>query len=339
MPGRLNILLLFLIIFQSVFGQDKTSKPLKFDTAYIRDVSNKLSIRLYGINKFNRFDIHDKQAGYTVKYSPNSSVNLGFGINYRWFGLAVAFDFPFINNDDKKYGHTNRLDVQTNIFTKSLAVDLNLQYYQGFYIENPDTYDKNWIAGDPFPQRPDAITTTLGASCLYIFNHRKYSSRAAFIQTEVQKKSAGSFLLGGFLSLFALAGDSSFIPYQLQPEFNPDLLFNQLEVSDLGVAFGYTHTFVMWKKLSLSLALSPGISFQNYNVNYLTAREQIKGSYVSLRFLGRFSVVYNTQRSYFGLTATDDSYNGNTGKNQENSLTYQVGVVRFFYGRRFDFKF
>ncbi len=338
MDRRFNILFLLFLILQSVSAQEEISKPVKFDTLYIRDVSDKLSVRLYGINKFNRFDIHDNNAGYTVKYSPNSSVNLGFGINYKWFGLGVAFDLPFINNDDQKYGHTNRFDAQTNIFTRSLAVDLNLQYYQGFYIENPETYDKNWTAGNPYPQRPDIITTTLGASCLYIFNHKKYSARAAFIQTDVQKKSAGSFMLGGFFSLFSLEGDSSFIPYQLKSIFDPDLLFNQLYVSDFGVAFGYTHTFVIWKRLALSLSLAPGVSFQKYNVSYLTERDNIKGSFASAKFLGRFSLVYNTQKSYFGFTATDDSYNGNTGKNQQNSLTYQIGAVRFFYGRRFNFK-
>jgi hypothetical protein len=329
-------LICFFIIYPALLAQKLGHKSPKFDTAYIKDLSDKLSIRLYGVSKFSNFDIKDNDSDKTVSYAPNSNLNLGFGVYYKWFGLGVAFDFPFINDDNHKYGETKRLDVQTNIFTRALTIDFYYQKYQGFYIENPEDYIPDWDSELPYPQRPDINSFNFGGSCLYAFRHYKFSNRAAFVQTDLQRKSAGSFLLGGFFSLFRVEGDSAFIPHQIIDQCNPDLTFNDLQVYGIGVAGGYSHTFVMWKRLYFSLTLTPGIAIQNYNVKYPENIPEKHGSFVAGRFAARAALVYNTERLYAGVTAIDDNFSGNTGKEQQNSLSYQVGVIRFFYGMRFN---
>jgi hypothetical protein len=320
-----------------LFAQELPAKNIRIDTAYIKDLSDKLSVRIYGVNKFSNFEIIDNDSDKTISYAPNSSLNLGIGVNYKWFGLGVAVNFPFINNDNHQYGETQRLDAQTNIFTRALAIDLYYQKYQGFYIENPQDFIPDWDPESPYPHRPDIISTTLGGSCIYAFKHKKYSARAAFVQTDLQRKSAGSFLLGGYFSLFRVNGDSSFIPNEIADHCNPELTFNNLQVSGIGVAGGYSHTFVMWKRLYLSLTLIPGIAFQKYNVNYPdNIKEEKKGSYFAGRFATRAALIYNVERLYFGVTAIDDNFSGSTGKEEQNSLSYQIGVVRFFYGMRFN---
>ncbi len=329
-------ILIFLFSVSGVIAQENSDKKPKFDTAYIRDISDRLSVRLYGVSKFSNFDIKDNDSVKSVSYAPNSNLNLGFAVYYKWFGLGLAFDFPFINDDNHKYGETRRLDVQTNIYTRSLTIDFHYQKYEGFYIENPQDYIPEWDPELPYPQRPDINSFNLGGSCIYAFKHRKFSNRAAFVQTDLQRKSAGSFLLGGYFSLFRVEGDSSFIPYQIIDQCNPDLTFNDLQVYGIGIAGGYSHTFVMWKRLYFSLTLTPGIAIQNYNVKYPEDIPEKHGSFVAGRFAARIALIYNTERLYAGFTAIDDIFSGNTGKEQQNSLNYQVGVFRFFYGMRFN---
>lgn len=326
------IILLFVL---SSAGQKSETIKQRWDTVFIKDLSDKLSVRLYGVNKISSFGIIDSDSNLNIQYAPNSSLNLGIGVNYKWFGLGFAFNLPIINNDNDRYGETKKIDLLTNIFTRSLAMDLYMQIYQGFYIENPDSYMPDWDFGLPYPSRSDIITASAGGSCIYAFNHKKYSPRAAFIQTDIQKKSAGSFLLGGYFSLFSVSGDSSFIPFEIINKCSPDLCFNLASVTGLGVTGGYTHTFVMWKKLYLSLTLVPGVGYQEYEISYPSEPETKEGSYVSGRLSARAALVYNTERSYAGITAIDDNFTGNTGKEYPNSLSYRVGVVRFFYGRRF----
>jgi hypothetical protein len=335
MPKFIFLLLFVTVFAVSSFAQQDREKKYKFDTTYIKDLSDRLSIRIYGVNKFSAFDIIDNDSNKTVSYSPNSSLNLGLGVSYRWFGLAVAFNFPFVNNDNHEYGETNRFDFQTNIFTRSLAIDMYYQKYQGFYVENPEDYIPDWNPENPFPQRPDIVSTSLGGSCIYAFRYKKYSSRAVFIQTDLQRKSAGSFLLGGYFSFFNVEGDSAFMPHQIMGKCNPALAFNNLGVSGIGIAGGYSHTFVMWKRLYFSLTLIPGIAYQTFNVGYQDNRKEEHGSFVAGRFAARLALVYNTEFFYGGITAIDDNFSGNTGKEEQNSLNYQIGVVRFFYGMRF----
>lgn len=332
--------ILFLLLFVNpvclISQVDQNDKA--FDTLYIKDLSNKLAIRVYGINKFNRFRINDNNLGKTVNYNPNSSVNLGFAVNYKWFGLGLAFNFPFLNNDDDIYGKTQRFDIQLSIFPRKFLLDFYLQNYKGFYIENPQQYYTNWAPGNAYPHRSDIYTTSLGSSFTWIFNDQKYSAKAAFIQTDIQKKSAGSFLLGGYFNLLGIGGDSTLLPGLLRSQFDPELFFNGVSVASLGIAFGYSHTFVMWKKLNFSFTLAPGIASQNYQVTYPDSEENYSGTLISGRFLARLAIVYNSQKAFGGLIVSNDSFSGNTSKTQRNSISADVGVVRFFYGRRFQFK-
>jgi len=338
MNRSINLFFVFLISVSVLTAQQDETKSLSYDTAYIKDLSDKLSVRIYGVNKFNKFGIHDDSSGQSIQYSPNSNLNLGLGVNYKWFGIGLAFNFPFVNSDNEIYGKTQRFDAQTNIFTRKLAIDFYLQTYKGFYIENPDSYKNGWTEDSIYPKRPDVITTGLGGSVIYTFNNRKYSARAAFNQTEFQKKSAGSFLLGSFFSIFNLSGDSSLIPYELKEVYDNDLLFRNVSVSGTGITFGYTHTFVLWKKLYLSLTLVPGVSLQYYDIKYEHEEDNKTGTLLAGKFLGRLAIVYNSERSYVGFTAINDSFSGNSGLGQKNSLNYEIGVVRLFYGRRFNFE-
>lgn len=331
---------LFIFIISPSISECQTNEKVKKlpDTTYIKDLSDLLAVRFLGISKFNKFKISDQEIPFELQYAPNSNLNFGFGVNYKWFGLGIAFNIPFINNDDEKYGKTRRIDAQTNIFARKFLIDVYLHKYQGFYVENPESYLPEWDASQPYPQRPDIYTASFSGSFIYVFNHTKYSAKAAFVQTDLQRKSAGSFLLGGFFSLNGVAGDSSFIPYELKDIYNPELQFREVGTAGLGVAFGYSHTFVMWKKFYLSFTFVPGFSAQSYEVKYEDADEDRTGSLIAGRFLARGAFVYNTEKSFAGFTASNDSFSGNTGKENKNTINFDVGMVRFFYGRRFNIK-
>jgi len=173
-------------------------------------------------------------------------------------------------------------------------------------------------------------------SYLYVFNSKKFSARAAFVQTDLQKKSAGSFLAGGFASLYSMYADSSVIPNELKDEFDPLLIFNQISVSNIGLAFGYSHTFVMWKKFYFSITLVPGIALQSFSVSYEETDELETGTNASFRMLSRTALLYNTEKWYTGFTFQDDGFSNSTNTQSKSTITYDVGVFRLFYGRRFD---
>lgn len=332
-----NVFAIFLVlIFITNQGLAQDKKEIKYDTNYIENLSDKLAIRVLGINKFYRFSIENNENNQVVEFEPNSNLNLGFAVNYKWFGLGVAFNFPFVNNDDHIYGETRRFDFQLNIFARKFLVDFYLQSYQGFYISNPQSYIPNWTEGMAYPTRPDIKTSALGGNYLYVFNNKKYSGTAAFNQTELQKKSAGSFLAGGYASLFSLSGDSVLIPSTIQNLYDEDLHFEDIEVAALGVMAGYTHTFVLWKKFYIGLSFIPGISVQTYNIAYPDQTKNKEGSIVAGTYVVKAAFVYNSKRSFAGITANNGNFFGYASKQHKSNLVFGTGSVKFFYGRRFN---
>ena len=92
----------------------------------------------------------------------------------------------------------------------------------------------------------------------------------------------------------------------------------------------------MWKKLYFSISLVPGIALQSFSVSYEETDELETGTRASFRMLSRTALLYNTEKWYTGFTFQDDGFSNSTNTQSKSTITYDVGVFRLFYGRRFD---
>ena len=188
-------------------GIQQSSNEL--DSTYIKVFPKHLTSRLYLSRKFTDLEIEEQKDKNALSYAPNSSVNLGIGATYNGFTLNLAYGFAFLNTGQDK-GETNYLDLQSHIYGRKYAIDVFAQFYQGLYLSNTSALNSSFQA--PYYLRPDMRVNMLGGSYFKVFNHRRFSYAATFIQNEYQKKSAGSLLLGGKLILFNASGDSSLVP-------------------------------------------------------------------------------------------------------------------------------
>ena len=64
--------------------------------------------RIVSKNKTNQIKHHDGFTKKDITYKPNENLNLGFGGSYKWLGLDLAFDLPFVNDDDEIFGKRDR---------------------------------------------------------------------------------------------------------------------------------------------------------------------------------------------------------------------------------------
>jgi len=334
----LSLLLLFVMIGNSqdvsnltISNNDK-AVSLDHDTIYIRSYKEIFTLRLLTSNKKSEFDVTEETKGNTIEYEPNSSLNLGVGFTYKWFGLNLAFNFPFINNDDEIYGKTQRLDLQTSIFSRKYAVDLFLQYYKGYYVANPTIIDPGWLPGDPYPIRGDVISTSLGGTFNYIFNHKKFSYRAAYNFNERQKKSAGSFTVGGGVLLYNLLADSGLIPSQLFPDSVEVINIDGVKINSLYGLGGYAHTFVIrnWY-FNLSLGLGPGLSSTKTKLTNDEFKKVRSRFSVITEFRG--SVGYNSDALYVGLSWFTGAFA--IDSSNDILITYSLTKLNFYVGYRF----
>lgn len=333
------IRLILVLITNVVQSQTNTFTALDYDTNYYHSYTDKLTTRLYSSVKYTNFSIQDQSLKKAVNYNVNNKVMLGLGANYSVFGLNIAFNLPFNEKDFDQYGETEYIDLQSHLYLRKYVVDFYLQRYKGFYINNPMEILQNWIVADSFPKRPDIRIVDAGLAVQYILNSKKFSYRAAYIQNEWQKKSAGSFILGASIFYVMVKGDSSLIPKNIEPpDFADGSKYDKSTQFSLGANAGYTHTFVAWKKFFLVIGLSAGPAIGNTSVHQ-TNMNQVTKSGITLNFnaLGRGSFGYNSHKFYMGVFYLNQII-GNKLPQEEVWNFVNTGNFRFNLVYRFNLK-
>ena len=313
---------------------DALTDTIDANERYI-DYSDQLLIKLMSVVKQNNLEIINVNNSQSLRLSPASISSLGFGFNYKWLGLAIAFGLPSTTEEIQKYGKTQRFDFQLNIYSKKFVVDAFAQQYNGFYIANPSeltTWNQTF-----FPQRDSMQTFSMGVGGYYVFNNKKLLYKAAYVRNAVQKKSAGSFLLGGFYNLdyagFEQGARYSFIPDYFPTEVRDTFNVNAYKAASFGVSFGYTYTFVFWKRLFINVSLVPG--FGGTNLTIYSNGQRKTESLGSGRFIGRTALGY--ENKYFLIGFTSYTTTGNV-EFENFQIKPSTSNVKFFIAKRFNVK-
>ncbi len=339
------IIFLFFISANIVYSQSeievRDTVKIEIDTNYIKRYPDQLTLKLFTITKSNKISLFDPLLNSTIQYSPNQKVNLGIGVIYKLIGFGFAFNLGGSkNNDNDIYGETKQFDMQINAYSRKFTFDTYLQNYTGYYLLDPQKYNSIWTDTLPFPQRPDIGTLALGFSGVYTLKYNKLSYKASFILNERQKKSAGSFLLGGYFSLLAIAGDSSLIPIEVKNNINPKNDIVASVAFNYGPAFGYIQTFIIHKHYFVTMSLILGISMQKINTYTVNPEYNVDKNAISGRTQARLAFGINKDKWFLGISAINDNYafNNKNDNKDISRLNYEFGNVRFFYGRRFNVK-
>ncbi len=331
----LSILLGFSALSQTDGHLDLSVQKVKMDTNYIEDLSDRLNLYIFGKSKYNHFTVNNLEDKSKLTFAPNDRFNIGFGFNYKWLGLGVAFNLPFVNNDDDIYGKTERFDAQMNIYTHKFLVDFYFNRYKGFYIQNPDVIDSTFKIHGNYPIYPNLESFDVGGAFFFLVNNKKFSYRASFIQNERQKKMAGSLVLG-FIAHFNLtSNDTNIVPYEFVKDLEvpSDYMIRTFGSGDLGPMIGYAFNFLIRKKLMITLSVVPGIVWQRQTAHAQREERRIEKNQLGLVMSNKVAITYNGQFFYYGLNYNDFHSVHNY---KEISTTSNIGNFRLFFGRRFD---
>lgn len=334
--------MLFLLTVLAGYCPDSSAQPFKKiinskvreDTSYVSDHTHDLTVRVFGSRKYTSYSLDDHYLNKKVQYRPNEPFNVGFGFNYKLLGINIALNLPFINSTDQR-GKTSFLDLQTHLYLRKMTVDFYGQFYRGYYIDNPERIFPNWSDNNKTPVRPDIRTRNIGVDYHYIFNDRKFSFRAAYLQNEYQKKSAGSFLLGGNFMYVSIRADSSLIPGNLtDPRFFNGFDFDRTWILYATVSAGYAHTFVFRKHFFVTGALQGGLGL-NYTILRSEANvEQQSKLGGQLNTTLRIAAGYNTDYYYAGFHYVD--FIGRSHSPEPGSWqNFGSGMFRLTVAKRF----
>jgi len=271
------------------------------DTAYIKDYYRKhLILRAYESTKFNNFKLID--GSDKLVYKPNDHDNFGIGFIYRFISINIGFYIPGVGKNRDIYGKTHSLDLQTHLYVHRFIIDFYGQFYRGYYLANSSSVTNNLPPGQ-IVTRPDIDTRDITLEVQYVFNDRRFSYNAPFYQNELQKKSAGSFLLGGGFYHFDARADSAFTPTDVNySNFFQNYRFNKCSNTGMGINGGYGYTVVIKKMFFITEMLSLGAGF-NYSQLTSSTSGNDNGKFgLGLNVSEKFAAGYSTDKYFAGIT-------------------------------------
>ncbi|MEO6302461.1 MAG: DUF4421 family protein [Bacteroidia bacterium] len=310
-------------------------KKSAYDTSYIKSSKHKLTITIPLVKKFYGFNITDITTKKTLKLSPNNYYYLGF--NFSNVIATVGF-YPGIKFGSKpNRGKTSGKDFQLTLIGTKIITDINYQTYSGFYVYNTKDYEISKTNSDTIVIRPDINIYSFGVNTMYVLNNKKYSLRGAFSFTDVQRKSAGSFMAGLYHSYVTLfSNDTTFIKHPLTQNFSPLLSkINKITQVSLGLSGGYGYTYV-YKKIIFSAAVNIGLGGQKTSYNLLEGKKESLKPNVTVSLNAKNAIRYDNLRFFVGVLT---SYDNNLAFNSSvfNNEKYIARIVGFV-GYRFNIK-
>jgi hypothetical protein len=327
------ILTAFLLLPLLLLGnKDSTKTKKETDTLYIEDYYNALTLWGNTFSKNNNISVVDAATPSRLTYVPNLSACIGPGIGYKW----AAIDLSFINfrpMDVSLYGKPKKFDIQGHFHLKKLMIDGNFQYYKGFYLNDyPKAAGVLKPDSTPFV-RPDITQLGFGGAIMYAFSWDKYSLPASFSQSQRQKKSKGTWVIGAQLSFFTLGADSNLIPTLVRPEMDSSAYLSGVGSLTFGINGGYMYTFV-YKDWYVTGSLVPGFGKQIYIYALLNdTAARYDNSKAAGKFYARLSMGYNGKRFYSGLSIIGET--SDFRNSTESYISHNFSTVRFFVGYRF----
>ena len=247
MTRYLFVLLLCIGVTKSTVGQD-TADSTKSE--YIGKFPDKFFIWPLFKKRSLSFDVRNGD-NEKIKYKPNNSFSLGFGVYLFEIAAEISFALPINENSQSAYGSTNAREFHANFIGNNWGVDVFRQRYRGFYFSEPSGSSSNNVI-----KRPDIELTNTGVNGIFAFNKKKFSLKSAYNFSERQLKSGGSFIVTGNLNTFRLSADSVILTKKYNSTSN-DSDFLLMRYTTISMAGGYTYTLV-YRSFFLNGALSIG---------------------------------------------------------------------------------
>ncbi len=324
--------ILALILFPSPGqAQDKNKHPHKVvnDPNYYETLSDKLTTRIYFSQKFLKFTIPSATQD-DVEYKANTKLNLGLGVTWHNFSANLFYGFAFLNKDTAK-GETKGLDLQLHLYPHKWAIDLTTAFPKGYYL-GPKGYAAP--PGKAYYYRPDVKLSLVSVSAYRVPNKEKFSYRAAIVQNEWQKKSAGSILYGGNAFHGTVKGDSALVPKSIQGGFTQAGISN-VGFTGVGAGFGYAFTLVMDQHFFVTLSTVGNVNLTFTSEEIGTAKN--KKTSIAPDVVAKAAIGYNSPTWGVSLNGLGSALWSRGDASQKNYYL-PAGSLRLAISRKFDVK-
>lgn len=260
----------------------------KYDSNYVVRPEGKLTLKIRLNQTGNTFHAKGtlKEVYSKTDLSTSHKTTVSIGASYR--GLSAALSL----NPAKMSGAYKDYELNLNYYSSRISIDFS--YLRSETLSGDIIRDRsNWTDYDERTnlqrlEHGDATLKVVNMAIYYTFNHRRFSYSAAFTQSYIQRRSAGSWLAG-----ISYQGGSIKTNEELKAR-SPNAAEVSMKVGHIGIGGGYGFNWVPGKKWLLHLSLLPTVVVYNNN-NLSVNGESIDAQRIRLNmiFNERAAIVYN----------------------------------------------
>ena len=233
---------------------------------------------------------------------------LSVGVSYLGFSLNAAL------NPAKLLGRYRDYELNFNSYGKRFGFDIIYQDAHNF---------KGWHDHEGMDriELPDGMLKVkpLNVNAFYVFNSRRFSYPAAFTQSYIQRRSAGSILLAA-----SGQGQHATLDYTQKTD---------MKMTNIGLGMGYGYNFVPGEGWLLHISALPTfIVYSNTSMTFGDNRVPLSYHFPEVIITGRGAVVRQWRNKFLGLSMV---FNFTNIGNEERLAVHNIKWrVRAFFGLR-----
>jgi hypothetical protein len=299
------------------FGQLDTEID---SNGYFVKMNNTLNLRLDLDNDVRSFEFNATDDTYSIL--PNTNGRIAIAYNYRFLTFKIGFSPKFLaSGDSNDKGKTTVFRLTLDMFIKDFYQTFDYDQTKGYYIDGTDgSFPGSNPDDGEFILIPDMRTFSITGITRYRFNEN-YSFKALVNQTEIQTKSAGSFvpeLRYGFWQIKQPSG------------------IEDIESFYILANGGYHYTFVISNHWYSNLGLSTGlgIEFNKIDSRLGEFESTVRTTSAIFDVNTQIGLGYNSRRIYAGTALVGSAIS----RNDDSVVKFDNvrGYFKIFFGYRFD---
>ena len=233
---------------------------------------------------------------------------LSVAVSYLGISLSASL------NPAKLMGKYRDYELNFNSYGKRFGFDIIYQDAKNFTgWHDHDGMERINLPADMLKVK------TLNVNAFYVFNSRRFSYPAAFSQSYIQRRSAGSFLL-------AASGQGQHATLDWEQEM-------QLKVTNIGIGAGYGYNYVPRQGWLLHISALPTfIVYSKTSMTFGDNRVPLHYHFPEAIITGRGAAVYQWRNKFAGLSMV---FNFTNIGDEESLAVHNIKWrVRTFFGLR-----
>ena len=233
---------------------------------------------------------------------------LSLGVSYLGFSLSASL------NPAKLMGKYRDYELNFNSYGKRFGFDFIYQDAKNFTGWHETDGQERILLPENILQ-----VKTLNVNAYYAFNSRRFSYPAAFSQSYIQRRSAGSFLL-------AASGQGQKATLDWEQNM-------QLKITNIGIGAGYGYNFVPGQGWLLHISSLPTfIVYSKTSMSFGDSNVPLHYHFPEVIITGRGAVVRQWGNKFLGLSMV---FNFTNIGNEESLTIHNIKWrVRAFFGIR-----